>query len=461
MFVPLFVLIVIFSAASANSLNSTQNLTFRGVSFTMVSIPSGEFMMGSPEGEGRDREHPQHLVRITSGFWMGQTEVTQALWQAVIGSNPSYFSGCDQCPVENVSWNDCQDFLKKLNSLTGGSFRLPTAAEWEYVCRAGTTTNYSFGDYPADLDEYAWFWENSNDKTHPVAQKQPNPWGLYDMHGNVWEWCHDYRDYFGPTYYSLSPVDDPRNDTESPYRVLRGGSWFNNPFILRCAFRFGDFPDHGQNFGFRLVHPVGLPEAIKDSDADGVIDKLDKCPDTPHGVQVNEMGCPVDSDGDGVPDNKDQCPGTPKGVEVDVNGCPLDSDGDGVPDYQDQCPETPMGAKVDKRGCWVIEGVKFDFNKWIIKPAYTPVLDEVMTVLKKNPDLKLEIQGHTDNIGTAQYNQRLSEKRASAVMKYLVQKGIEKKRLSTIGYGLKRPIASNATPEGRARNRRAELRPIP
>ncbi len=491
MIVLIFVLIAIFSATSANSKNSTQTIKVNDVSFTMVFIPDGEFIMGSPEGEGRDREHPQHLVKITSGFWMGQTEVTQALWQAVMGSNPSYFSDCDQCPVEKVNWKDCQDFLSKLNSLKGSSFRLPTAAEWEYACRAGTTTAYSFGNDPSVLGDYAWFWNNSSNKTHPVAQKQPNPWGLCDMHGNVWEWCQDYHDYYGPNYYSQGPVDDPRNDTESRYRVLRGGSYVNNQFILRSAFRFGDFPDcYHDNIGLRLAHPMGLPEA-PDSDGDGVTDDLDKCPGTPHGVQVDERGCPIDSDGDGVPDYKDQCPGTPKGVEVDAKGCPLDSDGDGVPDYRDQCPNTPkgvkvdsvgcpldtdkdgvydykdkcpgtpMGVKVDKRGCWVIGDVKFDFDKWDIKRMFYPVLDEVLTALKKNPNLKVEIQGHADSTGTVQYNQSLSEKRAKAVMEYLVKKGIEKERLFTVGYGLKRPIASNATKEGRARNRRVEFRRIP
>jgi outer membrane protein OmpA-like peptidoglycan-associated protein len=170
---------------------------------------------------------------------------------------------------------------------------------------------------------------------------------------------------------------------------------------------------------------------------------------------------PKDSDGDGVPDNIDQCPLTPRGVAVDAKGCPKDSDGDGVPDYNDQCPDTPKGAKVDPRGCWVIGGVEFDLNRWNIKPMYYPALDDVVKVLKANPGLKVEIQGHTDNTGSAQYNQGLSERRARAVMEYFMKKGIDKSRLTAVGYGLTKPIASNETAEGRAQNRRVELKPIP
>lgn len=170
---------------------------------------------------------------------------------------------------------------------------------------------------------------------------------------------------------------------------------------------------------------------------------------------------PIDSDGDGITDDKDQCPGTPAGVEVDPQGCPLDSDGDGVYDYLDKCPGTPAGAKVDARGCWVLKGVTFDTGKSTIKPLSFPVLDEVVTIMKKNPGLKVEIQGHTDNRGAEEYNQTLSENRARAVMEYLMQKGIEQGRLSYIGYGFAKPAASNLTAEGRAQNRRVELKPIP
>jgi len=197
-----------------------------------------------------------------------------------------------------------------------------------------------------------------------------------------------------------------------------------------------------------------------DSDGDGVFDFMDQCPDTPKGVKVDEKGCPLDSDGDGVPDYLDQCSDTPKGAKVDTKGCPLDSDGDGVYDYLDKCPGTPKGAKVNEMGCWVLEGVLFDTSKRDIKSPSFPILDEAVDVLRKNPDLKLQIQGHTDSRGKSKYNQRLSEKRAEAVMDYMVKKGIARERLSFIGYGSTRPVASNLTPEGQAKNRRVELNPV-
>jgi OOP family OmpA-OmpF porin len=168
----------------------------------------------------------------------------------------------------------------------------------------------------------------------------------------------------------------------------------------------------------------------------------------------------LDSDGDGVYDYLDQCPNTPKGVKVDAKGCPLDTDGDGVYDYLDKCPGTPRGAIVDTRGCWVLEGVLFDTAKWSIKNQYYPVLEEVVSVLKANPSLKLQIAGHTDSRASAEYNQKLSENRAKAVKDYLVKRGIKAGSLTTKGYGLSMPIAPNDTPEGMAKNRRVELTPI-
>ena len=210
--------------------------------------------------------------------------------------------------------------------------------------------------------------------------------------------------------------------------------------------------------------PKGVKVDVKgcplDSDGDGVPDYIDQCLDTPKGVKVNEKGCPLDSDGDGVPDYLDQCSDTPKGAKVDTKGCPLDSDGDGVYDYLDKCPGTPKGAKVNEMGCWVLEGVLFDTSKRDIKSPSFPVLDEAVDVLEKDPDLKLQIQGHTDSRGKSKYNQRLSEKRAEAVMDYMVKKGIARERLSFIGYGSTRPVASNLTPEGQAKNRRVELNPV-
>ncbi|MBW1782879.1 MAG: OmpA family protein [Deltaproteobacteria bacterium] len=210
----------------------------------------------------------------------------------------------------------------------------------------------------------------------------------------------------------------------------------------------------------RIRTYLTAPTQPKDADCDGVPDYLDTCPGTPLGVDVDRRGCPIDTDGDGVPDYLDKCPGTPKGMAVDSHGCPLDTDGDGVPDYQDACPGTPKGARVDQEGCWVIHEAFFDFDKYEIRPRFYPIFDEVVAVLQNNPSLKIMIEGYTDNIGTEKYNQKLSEERARAVKDYLIKKGIQKDRLSTVGYASSRPKASNKTTAGRALNRRVKLEPL-
>jgi OOP family OmpA-OmpF porin len=197
-------------------------------------------------------------------------------------------------------------------------------------------------------------------------------------------------------------------------------------------------------------------EAI-DSDGDGVLDDKDECPNTPKGVQVDKVGCPLDTDGDGIPDYEDKCPDTPKGVKVDEVGCPLDTDGDGVPDYKDECPGTPKGAPVNAVGCWIVKGLLFDYDKWDIKAQYFDELDVAVKVLDMNPSLKVQIQGHTDSMGSDGYNQTLSEKRAGAVRDYIVSKGISADRLTVKGFGESKPVDTNDTPEGRAQNRRVQL----
>ena len=218
-------------------------------SMTFITIPAGGFMMGSNDGE--PREKPVHNVYIKS-FYMMTTEVTQAQWQAVMGNNPSRFKG-DNLPVESVSWNDVQDFIKKLNQLDPGKrYRLPTEAEWEYACRAGTTTRFYSGNSDSDLDAIAWYSANSGRKTHPVGQKRANAWGLYDMSGNVREWCQDwYHD-----SYNGAPADGGAWVSPSgQYRLLRGGSWFDEPYYCRSADRDWYDPDYWVSYiGFRVVY---------------------------------------------------------------------------------------------------------------------------------------------------------------------------------------------------------------
>jgi len=195
-----------------------------------------------------ETEKPAHEVTLTRPYYLGRFEVTQEQYQQVMGGNPSDFKG-QNLPVENVSWDEAQEFCKKASEKTGHAMRLPTDAEWEFACRAGTRTLYCTGDGEADLDRAAWYDKNSGNTTHPVGQKVPNAWGLYDMHGNVWEWV---QDFYAP--YKAEAATDPGGPAQGQYRVLRGGSWFYFPGLCRSASRFGDYPDDRDfDFGFRVV----------------------------------------------------------------------------------------------------------------------------------------------------------------------------------------------------------------
>ena len=199
-----------------------------------------------------------------------------------------------------------------------------------------------------------------------------------------------------------------------------------------------------------------------DSDGDGVKDSVDECPGTPAGAKVNSRGCELDDDGDGVVNRLDQCPGTPAGAEVDARGCELDDDGDGVVNRLDECPGTPAGTPVDKRGCpiegdYVLKGVNFESNSDQLRPGAVSILDEVAATLLKYPEIKFEVQGHTDSDGSAQYNEGLSARRAQTVYDYLATKGVDESRMTVRGYGESQPIADNSTAAGKAQNRRVVL----
>ena len=206
----------------ANYTPNVKTFYANGVSFEMVEVRGGTFRMGGTSEQGSDAdsddEYPVHSVTL-SGYYIGKTEVTQALWKAVMGSNPSRFKG-DNMPVECVSWDDCQEFIRKLNSLTSQNFRLPTEAEWEFACRGGNNSRgykYSGSNY---IDNVAWYDGISGDKTHPVATKLPNELGIYDMTGNVWEWCSDWNG-----KYSSGAQTNPKGPYDGSHRVNRGGSW--------------------------------------------------------------------------------------------------------------------------------------------------------------------------------------------------------------------------------------------
>lgn len=227
------------------------------IGMKFVWIPPGMFMMGSPKEEKkRYKAETQHKVKLTKGFYMGVYTVTQEEWQAVMGSNPSFFKGEKKLPVEMVSWNDCQTFIKKLRVKDKRLYRLPTEAEWEYCCRAGTKTPFHFGE-TISTEQVNYNGNNVygngkkgvyRKKTTPVGSFPANAWGLHDMHGNVWEWC---QEIYGE--YPQMDVVDPQGTEKGEFRVLRGGSWLNSPALCRSAYRDGMQPGlRYRNFGFRV-----------------------------------------------------------------------------------------------------------------------------------------------------------------------------------------------------------------
>ena len=263
---------------------SAKELT-NSIGIKLVLIPKGTFMMGSPidkesasndfmtgspiEEEGASNDEEQHKVTISKDYYLGVTEVTQGQYEKVMGTNPSHFekrvirkSDSSMYPVEMVSWEDAVEFCKKLSDLpeekeAGRVYRLPTEAEWEYACRAGSKSAYSFGESTKSLGDYAWFDGNS-DRTHPVGEKKANAWGLYDMQGNVWEWCSDWYD-----EYPKGAVSDPTGPKQGSYRVIRGGGWGYEAAFCRSAFRGRLDPSiRGHVLGFRLaLSPSGIPQS--------------------------------------------------------------------------------------------------------------------------------------------------------------------------------------------------------
>jgi formylglycine-generating enzyme len=244
------------------------------IGMKLVYVPAGEFMMGSSGSAAQmaarygakpeyfANEFPQHRVIIRSGFWMGESEVTQGQYTAVMNAEPwlekLYVQPADYNPAVFVSWEDAVEFCRRLSEREGRTYMLPTEAQWEYACRAGTTAKYSFGDEASDSDDYAWFKGNTLDigepYAHPVALLKPNAFGLYDMHGNVWEWC---RDYYNSEYHGkvAEPAIDPEDAQPAAARVLRGGCWYYEPPYGRCAYRGGSTVPSRCNarIGFRVI----------------------------------------------------------------------------------------------------------------------------------------------------------------------------------------------------------------
>ncbi len=231
----------------------TQKYTVNGVTFRMVTVAGGTFTMGATQEHDAvalGNEKPVHEVTLST-FCMGETEVTQALWQAVMGTNPSNFTGDLSRPVEKVSWKDCQNFITKLNQLTGKSFRLPTEAEWEFAARGGIKSHSYIFAGSNSIKDVAWYEGNGNSTTHAVAALAPNELGLYDMSGNVWEWC---QDWYGS--YKSSAQTDPTGPSSGSVRVIRGGCYINGDIFCRVTSRVSDAPSptgSGKNIGLRLA----------------------------------------------------------------------------------------------------------------------------------------------------------------------------------------------------------------
>ncbi|MCY3002281.1 MAG: formylglycine-generating enzyme family protein [Planctomycetota bacterium] len=263
----------LFGASCAENKDVAARRALDTVAF--VRIEPGEFTMGSDVGQPSER--PAHSVRITKAFELGKFELTQAQWEGVMGSNPSTRSVGPDYPVTHVSWNEAQEFCKRASKLTGRTWRLPTEAEWEYACRAGTTTAFSFGDEPELLDAHGWYFRNSGNsplpadtvwdfnrafelegwgcRARPVGTKLPNPWGLHDMHGNVWEWCSDF---YGAESYALPGSGvDPVGPTYGERRVVRGGSWIIGTADCRSSARYAiEANDRNAYYAFRVARSL-------------------------------------------------------------------------------------------------------------------------------------------------------------------------------------------------------------
>jgi len=379
----------------------------------MVEVKGGTFTMGS-DVIAND-EKPAHKVTL-SDFSIGKYEVTYAEFLRFMhatgyvleadlpdsvrikkGYGPRTFveplmdvkASDSMRPVGNINWYDAQAYIKWLNEATGKNYRLPTEAEWEYAAIGGHKSTPTVNVGGADLDKLSWYFDNAGNRSHTVGEKMANELGVYDMSGNVREWC---ADWYAEFYYASSPEMNPQGPDVGRQRVLRGGSWVSSKDRMRMTFRNYDFPYNSHNdYGFRLALSGEAKPAVK------------------------------------------------------------------VIPTQSAAPKIDFLKDLDTKGFVDIYGIYFDTGKSKVKPEGYPVVDQIVTYLKENPKTRLVVEGHTDNTGSAEKNQVLSENRAKSIKAELVKRGIEESRLETKGYGSTKPIGDNKTKEGRTQNRRVTI----
>ncbi len=384
----------------------------------MVRVEGGDFQMGNNAG-GSD-EKPVHNVHLNS-FDIGKFEVTYSEFKKFVDAT-GYLTDAEQpdtvrrkhglpprgisngtwkmyannkpvpandsmSPVGNISWNDAMAYCDWLGKQTGKKFRLPTEAEWEYAARGGNKSkNYTYvgGN---NIGEVAWYLDNADKTSHTVGRKMPNELGIYDMAGNVREWC---ADWYTDTYYKVSPADNPAGPERGSRRVLRGGSWGSAKERMRMTYRNYEFPYNSSwEFGFRVAIP-GEPVAPK--------------------------------------------------VVAQAK------------------PATNLLDGLDTKGFIDVYGINFDIGKYKVKPESYPIIRQIADYLKEHPDMKIVVEGHTDNTGSDEKNLILSDKRAASIKAEIVKNGVDAGRMETKGYGASKPIADNKTAEGRTQNRRVTIK---
>lgn len=385
----------------------------------MAHVEGGTFVMGN--NAGSQDEQPEHKVTVNS-FYIGKYEVTYAEYKKFVDAT-GYLTDSEQPdtirlkhnlppralnngtwnksmhgdllplndslkPVGNISWNDAVAYCNWLSKLTGKVYRLPTEAEWEFAAKGGTLSKgYKFAG-GNNLDEVAWYLDNARATLHFGGQKMANELGIYDMAGNMREWCSDW---YGDTYYKTSPADDPAGPERGKDRVLRGGAWGSEADRMRVTYRNSDFPySAAKDFGFRVALSSDAPKKT-------------------------------------APVAKDQ---------------------------------TDLFKDLDEKGFVDIYGINFDIGKSAVKPESYPIIDQLTKYMKEHPNVRIMIEGHTDNTGNADKNQALSEKRAQSIKAEINKRGIDESRMETVGFGASKPIADNKTAAGRTQNRRVTIKKL-